>query len=377
MKRKVFNDVILTTQIGKGVYGNDTILFGFAVLDTVDGEAYYDLDGDHISADVLVAAAEDYARYSRVVLYEHDGHSVGTARFVFPLTEDIADDLGLSPLNRTGLLVGLAVDKAMVALLDEGRITGFSIGGYLTRNTDGEVELLYIDEISLVERPAQEPATVDSQRGGEEYEGGGVEKHLTVRRVATLEKGYTISRDQFPVSKDLPMTQEERAALEAAEKSAKDAKEALEKAEVRIVELEAQVAAKAEDTEKSAPEVVYKSLDGDVFTANDDARLVNATKRADELRMEKHLKEVPSIPEAIAKAVIRSGDEDAIKAMGEHQKAMGVVLKSVTTGTRSETGGTGRLEAAAKSYADEHKVSIDSARLYVMQNDPTLAEEAA
>ena len=376
MKRKVFNDVILTTQIGKGVYGNDTILFGFAVLDTVDGEAYYDLDGDHISADVLVAAAEDYARYSRVVLYEHEGHSVGTARFVFPLTEDIADDLGLSPLNRTGLLVGLAVDKAMVDLVDLGQITGFSIGGYLTRNTDGVVELLYIDEISLVERPAQEPATVDSQRGGEEYEGSGVVKHLTVRRSSAVDKSgptHTIRRKREEVA----MTPEEKAALEAAEKSAQDAKEALEKANARITELEAQVAAKAEDTEKSAPEVVYKALNGSVFTADDDDRVVKAVKEADELRMEKHLQAVPSIPEAIAKAVIRSGDEDAIKAMGEHQKAMGVVLKSVTTGTRSETGGTSRLEAAAKSYSDEHKVSIDSARLFVMQNDPTLAEEAA
>ena len=377
MKRKVFEEVILTTEIGKGVYGNDTILFGFAVLDTVDGEPYYDLDGDHIGADVLVAAAEDYARYSRVVLYEHDGRSVGTARFVFPLTEDIADDLGLSPLNRTGLLVGLSVDKSMVDLVEMGQITGFSIGGYLTRNTDGVVELLYIDEISLVERPAQEPATVDSQRGGEEYQGGDVVKHLTIKRaknpVDKSGQSFTIRRK----SEEVCMTPEEKAALEAAEKSANDAKEALEKANARIAELEAQVAAKAEDTEKSAPEVVYKSLDGDVFTVNDDTRLVNATKRADELRMEKHLQAVPSIPEAIAKAVIRSGDEDALKAMTEHQKAMGTVLKSVTTGVRSETGGTGRLEAAAKSYADEHKISIDSARLYVMQNDPTLAEEAA
>ena len=119
---------------------------------------------------MLFAAIDDYARYSRIILYEHSGSAVGNARHTFPLTADIAASLGITS-DRTGFLIGAAVNKAMETLYDEGKINGFSIGGYLMRE-DQAITTLYIDETSLVEMPAQEPATVDVDKRGETYEGG-------------------------------------------------------------------------------------------------------------------------------------------------------------------------------------------------------------
>ena len=258
MKREVFDAKLLATRIAKGTSGGDTLLFGFAAVTTVDGVPYVDLDGDHIGEEAMLSAVDDFAKYSRAILYEHQGRSVGTARHTFPLTESIANDLGIDS-ERTGFLIGAAVDKSMVDLYDEGKITGFSVGGYLIRDGEGGIETIYFDEVSLVERPAQEPATIDAEVGGETYDG------------ATVAKRCTIARKSFPISEDSPMTAEERAELEAAKKAATEANEAKEAAETakataeealaksnaRVTELEAK-----SDTDEG--ETVYKSLSGKV-----------------------------------------------------------------------------------------------------------------
>lgn len=325
-RRQAFDTKVLSTKIRKAVIGDEVMLLGFAAIDTLDGKPYVDLDGDQIPSDVLFDAINDYAKYSRVILYEHSGRQVGTARHTFPLTADVAESLGITS-DRTGFQIGAVVDKAMEVLYDEGKINGFSIGGYLMRENDA-ISTLYIDETSLVETPAQEPATVDADKRGETYEGGMVEKRCT------------IARKSFPISEDSPMTAEERAELEAAKKAATEANEAKEAAETakataeealaksnaRVTELEAK-----SDTDEG--ETVYKSLSGKVYRSPETIELAKAN---DELTVANRAKDVPSVPEAMAKTIIRSGDEDAIKAMEAHQKAMGTVLTTVTKAPRGE-----------------------------------------
>src|SRR5581483_1461232 len=53
------------------------LVFGFAVVCKKDGADYYDVQGDHIPEDAMLAAAADFMENSRVAKDMHQGDAIG------------------------------------------------------------------------------------------------------------------------------------------------------------------------------------------------------------------------------------------------------------------------------------------------------------
>lgn len=134
-----------TGQVEKRLYGEVVkvdedlgLVMGFAIICKVDGEEYFDVQGDHIPEDTMLKAALDFMQNSRVVKEMHKGDEVGTVVFAWPLTADIAKAMGLKT-KKTGLMIGVRpADDDMLEKFRKGEYTGFSIGGI--RLEDEEVE---------------------------------------------------------------------------------------------------------------------------------------------------------------------------------------------------------------------------------------------
>jgi hypothetical protein len=118
------------------------LVFGFGLVSTINGEPYFDKQGDHIPEDSMLEAAADFMLNSRVAGEMHakddDGEIVkdGTVVFAFPLTSDVAKAFDIKTV-RTGLLVAIKPSADVLAKFKTGEYTGFSIGG--TRIEDEEV----------------------------------------------------------------------------------------------------------------------------------------------------------------------------------------------------------------------------------------------
>ena len=112
------------------------LVMGWAIVCKEGGEDYYDLQGDHIPEDSMMKAAADFMESERTSEAMHDGDPAGTVVFAWPLTEDVAKACNLQT-TRTGLLIGVRPNAAMLKRFRDGELTGFSIGG--TRITDEEV----------------------------------------------------------------------------------------------------------------------------------------------------------------------------------------------------------------------------------------------
>jgi hypothetical protein len=114
------------------------LVFGFAIVSTLDGQPYFDLHDDHIPEDTMLKAAADFMEHSRVAKDMHaKGDSIdGKVVFAFPLTSEIAKALEIET-KTTGLLVALKPSPEVLEKFKDGTYTGFSIGGDY-----GEVELV-------------------------------------------------------------------------------------------------------------------------------------------------------------------------------------------------------------------------------------------
>lgn len=111
------------------------LVFGYAIVCRVDGEPYYDSQGDYIPEDAMLRASAAFMQSDRAAKEMHAGGTVGRIVFAFPLTEDIAASLGVAA-GRTGLLVAMKPDDpAMLDRFARGELTGFSIGGRATFET--------------------------------------------------------------------------------------------------------------------------------------------------------------------------------------------------------------------------------------------------
>lgn len=117
------------------------LVFGWAVVCKVKGEDYYDLNVDyhgehagkrvpeHIPEDVMTKAALDITRNGVMPGNEmHDGPDAGHYPFLFPMTTDIADAMGIST-EKTGLMCAYAPPPDIFAKFESGEYTGFSIEG--------------------------------------------------------------------------------------------------------------------------------------------------------------------------------------------------------------------------------------------------------
>lgn len=113
------------------------LVFGWAIVCKVDGEDYFDLQGDNIPEESMLEAAADFMANSRVAKEMHAGDEQGTVVFAFPLTTDVAKAFGITT-KKTGLLIGMKPNSTMLQKFVSGELKGFSIGG--SRITDEEVQ---------------------------------------------------------------------------------------------------------------------------------------------------------------------------------------------------------------------------------------------
>ena len=117
------------------------MVFGFALVCTVDGQPYIDLQKDHCPDDAMLEAAVDFAKSAQIAgvmhLRDQDGNKIedGVVPFLFPLTADIAKAMGITS-GRTGLMVGLKPSEETLSKFVDGTYTGFSIGGEYVENEE-------------------------------------------------------------------------------------------------------------------------------------------------------------------------------------------------------------------------------------------------
>lgn len=111
------------------------LVFGYAIVSNIDGEPYFDSQGDHIPEDAMLKAATDFMMHSRVAKEMHDGEPVGSVVFAFPLTGEVAKSLGIE-CKKTGLLIAMKPDADTLKKFKDGTYTGFSIGGAYVTNEE-------------------------------------------------------------------------------------------------------------------------------------------------------------------------------------------------------------------------------------------------
>lgn len=104
------------------------VVFGYAIVCKVDGDEYYDTQGDHITEAAMLGAAVEYMAGDRVAKLQHQGRRAGQVIFALPLTAEVAQALDLDA-PRTGLIIGMRPDPPMLTKFRSGELRGFSIGG--------------------------------------------------------------------------------------------------------------------------------------------------------------------------------------------------------------------------------------------------------
>jgi len=109
------------------------LVFGFAIVSKIDGEPYFDVQGDHIPEDAMLKAATDFMSKSRQAKEMHQGQPTGDVLFAFPMTTEIAKSLGIETAT-TGLLIGMRPGAEALEKFRDGTYTGFSIGGQYVTN---------------------------------------------------------------------------------------------------------------------------------------------------------------------------------------------------------------------------------------------------
>lgn len=129
-------DTLQATEIVK-VDEQLGLVFGFAIVSKIDGEPYFDSQGDHIPDDAVLKAGADFFANARVAKEMHQGDAIGEVVFGFPLTEEIAKSLAIQS-RAHGLLIAMRPAPDVLAKFKDGTYTGFSIGG--ARIQDIEVD---------------------------------------------------------------------------------------------------------------------------------------------------------------------------------------------------------------------------------------------
>ncbi len=117
------------------------LIFGFAMICKIDGEDYYDTDGDHFTERGMLEASTEFAKVRvACTMHARDGAGQpvqdGGVIHQFPLTTEIAKALEIET-RMTGLLIALAPDNPeTMEKAKNGDFTGFSIGGEVLEATE-------------------------------------------------------------------------------------------------------------------------------------------------------------------------------------------------------------------------------------------------
>lgn len=126
-------DAFLKAEVAK-VDEELGLVFGWGIVCKINGEPYFDLQGDHIPEDAMLKATADFMLNSRVAGVMHrkgdDGSPVrdGSVVFSFPLTEQTAKAMGIT-CDRSGWMVAVKPSAEVLACYKSGEFSGFSIGG--------------------------------------------------------------------------------------------------------------------------------------------------------------------------------------------------------------------------------------------------------
>lgn len=112
------------------------LVIGWAIISKIDGEPYFDTQGDHIPEAAMLEATLDFMESARIAKEMHEGDKKGDIVFGFPLTTEIAKSLGIKTA-KTGFLIGFKpASPEILAKFKDGTYTGFSIGGRVTESHD-------------------------------------------------------------------------------------------------------------------------------------------------------------------------------------------------------------------------------------------------
>ncbi|HJQ56365.1 MAG TPA: XkdF-like putative serine protease domain-containing protein [Vineibacter sp.] len=111
------------------------LVFGWALVSKIDGEDHFDLQGDNVTEDAMLKAAADFMQHSRAAKVMHQGESVGSVVFCWPMTGDIAKAMGIAT-RQTGLMVAVKPGRDVIDKFKSGEFTGFSIGGRRIRDQE-------------------------------------------------------------------------------------------------------------------------------------------------------------------------------------------------------------------------------------------------
>jgi Putative phage serine protease XkdF len=105
------------------------VIFGWGIVSSVDGEPYFDSQGDWIPDDSMLKASTEFMVDIRIGKEMHAGEQAGTIVHSLPLTSDLAEAFGIE-CDRTGWIVGFKPHSAeLLEKFRSGEYTGFSIGG--------------------------------------------------------------------------------------------------------------------------------------------------------------------------------------------------------------------------------------------------------
>ena len=108
------------------------IAFGWAIISTIDGEPYFDTQGDHIPMAAVIKAAERFMKNSRAGDEQHDERRAGDIPFAMPIDASLAKSLFNVDMAMEGLVIGFKpYNKALLGKIKSGERRGFSIGGVL------------------------------------------------------------------------------------------------------------------------------------------------------------------------------------------------------------------------------------------------------
>ena len=109
------------------------LVFGWAIVCKVDGEPYYDLQGDHIPEDLMLESVTEFAKSTTRPGTDLHTKPDGMVVHSFPLNTELAKALGITT-PKTGWLIAMKPNSAEVLeKYASGEYTGFSVGGNCER----------------------------------------------------------------------------------------------------------------------------------------------------------------------------------------------------------------------------------------------------
>lgn len=174
------------------------LVFGWAMVNSVKGEDYFDLQGDYIDPQSMLKAAVNFMATSRAQDTMHDYKKDGEVVLAWALTPETAKAFGINT-DTYGLMIAVKPSPEVLAKFKTGELTGFSIAGFGQRHAvknletqETTVKITKAELIALLKDP--EVQTILKEEGysadeeDEEDEEMMEENKRLTSKVADLEK---------------------------------------------------------------------------------------------------------------------------------------------------------------------------------------------